>query len=188
MGQLRELGYPVSRYKVRRLMAEANLVSSQPGHKCKKTGQVRVDIPNLLERQFSVAQPNQVWCGDITYVWAGDRWHYLAVVMDLFSRRVIGWSLSSRATCEAVMDALLMAIWRRRPKTPVLVHSDEGAQYTSRDWLDFSKEHRLQVRMSRRGNCHDNTLAESFFSRMKLERIKKKIYASRDEARLDLVQ
>ena len=86
------------------------------------------------------------------------------------------------------MDALLMAIWRRQPKTPVLVHSDQGAQYTSRDWLDFLKAHQLEVSMSRRGNYHDNAVAESFFSSMKLERIKKKIYASRDEARLDLVQ
>ena len=81
-----------------------------------------------------------------------------------------------------------MAIWRRQPKTPVLVHSGHGAQYTSRDWLDFLKEHRLEVSMSRRGNCHDNAVAESFFSSMKLELMKKKIYASRDEARLDLVQ
>ena len=95
-GQLRELGYPVGRYKVRRLMAEAKLVSSQPGHKYKKTGQARADIPNLLERQFAVAQPNQVWCGDITYVWAGDRWHYLAVVMDLHTRRVVGFALSDK--------------------------------------------------------------------------------------------
>ena len=86
------------------------------------------------------------------------------------------------------MDALLMAIWRRQPKTSVLVHSDQGDQYTSRDWLDFLRAHQLEVGMSRRGNCHDDAVAESFFSSMKLERIKKKIYASRDEARLDLVQ
>jgi putative transposase len=107
---------------------------------------------------------------------------------NLFFCRVIGWILSSRATSEAVMDALLMAIWRRQPKTPVLVHSDQGAQYTSRDWLNFLKAHQLEVSMSRRGNCHDNAVAESFFSSMKLERIKKKIYASCGEARLDLVQ
>jgi len=91
MGQLHNLGYPVGRHKVRRLMAEANLVLSQPGHKYNKTGQARVDIPNLLDRQFSVAQPNQVWCGDTTYVWAGDRWHYLALVIDLHRRRVMGF-------------------------------------------------------------------------------------------------
>ena len=108
--------------------------------------------------------------------------------MDLLSRRVIGCNLSSRVTSEAVMDALLMAIWRRQLKPPVLVHSDQGAQYTSRDWLDFLKEHRMEVSMSRRGNCHDNAVAESFFFSMKLERIKKNIYASRDEVRLDLVQ
>jgi hypothetical protein len=105
MGQLRELDHPVGRYKVRRLMAEANLVSSQPGHKYKKTGQARVDIPNLLDRQFSVAQPNQIWCGDITYVWAGDRWHYLAVVMDLHTRRVVGFALSDKPNGELVTTA-----------------------------------------------------------------------------------
>jgi putative transposase len=88
--------------------------------------------------------------------------------MDLFSRRVIGWSLSSRATSQSVMDALLMAVWRRRPKEPVLVHSDQGAQYTDRDWLDFLKAHQLEVSMSRRGNCHANAEAESFFSSLKL--------------------
>jgi putative transposase len=120
----------------------------------------------------------------LTFVPTHEGWLYATVVMDLFFRRVIGWSLSSRATSEAVMDALLMAIWRR------LCHGSlrSGAQYTSRDWLNFLKEHRLEVSMSRRGNCHDNAVAGSFFSNMKLERIKKKTYASRDEARLDLVQ
>jgi len=99
----------------------------------------------------------------LTYVRTQEGWLYATLVMGLFSRRVIGWSLSSRATSAAVMDALPMAVWRRQPNTPVLVRSDQGAQYTSRDWLDFLKDHRLEVSMSRRGNCHDNAVVESFF-------------------------
>jgi putative transposase len=114
MDQLCELGYPVVGYKVHRLMAEANLVSSQPEHKYKKTGQARVDIPNLLERQFPVAQPIQVWCGDITYVWALDRWHYLAVVMDLHTRRMVGFALSDKLNGELVTTAFEKARRERR--------------------------------------------------------------------------
>ena len=176
--------------RVLRLMRGLNIASHRRyrRHKGFAGGDLHCVAENRLDRQFDPALPNIRWVTDFTYVRTQEGWLYATVVMDLFSRRVIGWSLSSRATSEAVMDALLMAIWRRQPKTPVLVHSDQGAQYTSRDWLDFLKEHRLEVSMSRRGNCHDNAVAESFFSSMKLERIKKKIYASRDEARLDLVQ
>ena len=176
--------------RVIRLMRGLNIASHRRyrRHKGFAGGDLHCVAENRLARQFDPALPKIRWVTDFTYVRTQEGWLYATVVMDLFSRRVIGWSLSSRATSEAVMDALLMAIWRRQPKTPVLVHSDQGAQYTSRDWLDLLKAHRLEVSMSRRGNCHDNAVAESFFSSMKLERIKKKIYAPRNEARLDLVQ
>jgi len=187
---LKDDGERCGKNRVLRLMRGLNIASHRRyrRHKGFASGDLHCVAENRLDRQFETAAPNIRWVTDFTYVRTQGGWLYATVVMDLFSRRVIGWSLSSRATSEAVMDALLMAIWRRQPKTPVLVHSDQGAQYTSRDWLDFLKEHRLEVSMSRRGNCHDNAVAESFFSSMKLERIKKKIYASRDEARLDLVQ
>ncbi|VUC72837.1 integrase catalytic subunit [Raoultella terrigena] len=111
---------------------------------------------------------------------------FLAVVVDLFSRKVIGWSMQPRMTKDIVLNALLMAVWRRNPQKKVLVHSDQGSQYTSHEWQSFLKSHDLEGSMSRRGNCHDNAVAESFFQLLKRERIKKKIYGTREEARSDI--
>ena len=149
-------------------------------------GEQHVITPNVLDRQFDPVMPNQAWVTDITYIKTHEGWLYLGTVMDLFSRRIIGWSMQSRITKELVLDALLMAVWRRKPKKGVLVHSDQGSQYTSYDWSEFLKEHGLEGSMSRRGNCHDNAVAESFFQLLKRERIKRKIYATRDVARSDI--
>ena len=111
---------------------------------------------------------------------------FLAVVLDLFSRQVIGWSMQSRMEADLVMKALLMAVWRRQPKAEVIVHSDQGSQYTGYDWQDFLKAHNLVPSMSRRGNCHDNAVAESFFQLLKRERIKRRIYRDRQTARADI--
>ncbi|MDJ1638716.1 IS3 family transposase, partial [Rhizobium rhizogenes] len=111
---------------------------------------------------------------------------YLAVVIDLYSRRVIGWALQGRQTTDVVLQALLMAVWRHKPKDKVLIHSDQGSQFTSMDWASFLKHHNLVHSMSRRGNCHDNAVAESFFNLLKRERIRRKVYRSRDEARQDV--
>lgn len=125
----------------------------------------------------------------------GDRHHlhpnpgglaYLAVVIDLFSRRVIGWSLQSRQTIDVVLQALLMAVWRRKPKNKALVHSDQGSQFTSMDWAAFLKHHNLEHSMSRRGNCHDNAVAESFFNLLKREWIRRRTYRTCEEARQDV--
>ena len=122
----------------------------------------------------------------------GCRWQnglsglYLAVVVDLFSRQVVGWSMGSRIDTSLVLDALLMALWRRRPKEPVTVHSDQGSQFTSHDWQDFLRDHNLVSSMSRRGNCHDNAVAESFFQLLKRERVRRQIYPSRDDAKADV--
>lgn len=113
-------------------------------------------------------------------------WLYLGVVLDLFSRRVIGWSMQSRITKDLVLDALLMAVWQRNPSSTVLVHSDQGSQYTSHDWAAFIKMHGREGSMSRRGNCHHNAVAESFFQLLRRERVKRKIYATRDDARGDI--
>ena len=120
------------------------------------------------------------------YVRTHEGWLYLAVVLDLFSRQVVGWSMSSRIDSELALNALLMAVWRRRPSEAVLVHSDQGCQYSSHDWQAFLKAHNLQQSMSRRGNCHDNAVAESFFQLLKRERIRRRIYADREEARRDI--
>lgn len=111
---------------------------------------------------------------------------YLGVIVDLFSRRVVGWSMQSRITKELVLDALLMAVWRRKPQRQVMVHSDQGSQYTSHDWDAFLRKHDLEGSMSRRGNCHDNAVAESFFQLLKRERIKRHIYPDRETARADV--
>lgn len=187
---LQEAGETCGKNRVLRLMRKMNIASHRRyrRHKGFSGGDLSCVADNKLGRQFDAPLPNLRWVTDFTYIRTKEGWLYATVVLDLFSRRVIGWSLSSRATSQSVMDALLMAVWRRQPKEPVLVHSDQGAQYTAREWLDFLKAHRLEVSMSRRGNCHDNAVAESFFSSLKLERVKKKIYATRDEARLDLVQ
>lgn len=142
--------------------------------------------PNRLDRQFEIDRPNAVWVTDITFIRTYEGWLYLAIVLDLFSRKVVGWSMAPTMHSDRVLRALLMAVWRRRPGREVLVHSDQGTQYTSGDWRAFLRDHRLVPSMSRRGNCLDNAVAESFFQLLKRERIKRRIYASREEARQDV--
>lgn len=111
---------------------------------------------------------------------------YLAVVIDLYSRRVVGWAMQSRQPTDLVLQALLMAVWRRKPANKVLVHSDQGSQFTSLEWASFLKHHNLEHSMSRRGNCHDNAVAESFFNLLKRERIRRRTYKTREDARRDV--
>ncbi|CAH1387561.1 transposase [Candidatus Nitrotoga sp. M5] len=143
-------------------------------------------VDNRLNRQFDVTAPDKIWVTDITYIKTQEGFAYLAVVIDLYSRRVVGWSLQSRQTTDMVLQALLMAIWHRQPTNKVLIHSDQGSQFTSIDWASFLKAHNLEHSMSRRGNCHDNAVAESFFNLLKRERIRRKIYKTREEARQDV--
>jgi putative transposase len=149
-------------------------------------GKPSVAVDNTLDRQFDVAAPDTIWVTDITYIKSNEGFAYLAVVIDLYSRRVVGWSMQSRQTTDLVLQALLMAVWRRKPKTKVLIHSDQGSQFTSIDWASFLRQHNLEHSMSRRGNCHDNAVAESFFNLLKRERIRRKTYRTRDEARADV--
>nr|CAD6597350.1 DDE domain-containing protein [Rhizobium sp. TCK] len=149
-------------------------------------GRPSVVVDNTLDRQFDVTAPDKAWVTDITYIRTCEGFAYLAVVIDLYSRRVIGWSMQSRQTTDVVLQALLMAVWRRKPKDQVLVHSDQGSQFTSMDWASFLKHHNLVHSMSRRGNCHDNAVAESFFNLLKRERIRRRVYRSPDEARQDV--
>lgn len=126
--------------------------------------------------------------GDLinTYIKTHEGFAYLAVVIDLYSRRVVGWSMQSCQTTDVVLQALLMAVWRRKPTDKVLVHSDQGSQFTSMDWASFLRHHNLEHSMSRRGNCHDNAVAESFFNLLKRERIRCRTYKTRAEARQDV--
>ena len=184
---LRDIGEGCGPNRVHRLMKGEGLRAQvgyrKPRH---RGGESHVVVPNKLQRQFNPTVPDEAWVTDITHIRTHEGWLYLAVVVDLFSRMVIGWSMQSRITKDIVLNALLMAVWRRNPKQQVMVHSDQGSQYTSYDWQAFLKDHGLEGSMSRRGNCHDNAVAESFFQLLKRERIKRKIYTTRDEARSDV--
>ncbi|HCJ7750349.1 TPA: IS3 family transposase [Citrobacter freundii] len=184
---LRDSGQQCGVNRVWRLMNRAG-IKAQVGYRSPRAhkGEVSIVSPNRLQRQFNPDAPDERWVTDITYIRTHEGWLYLAVVVDLFSRKIIGWSMQSRMTKDIVLNALLMAIWRRNPLKQVMVHSDQGSQYTSHEWQSFLKSHGLEGSMSRRGNCHDNAVAESFFQLLKRERIKKKIYGTREEARSDI--
>ena len=183
---LREAGETCSKHRVARLMRE-NGLRALHGYRTRRVsiGKPSVLIPNLLQRQFTVTRPNKAWVTDITYIRTWQGWLYLAVVMDLFSRKIIGWSTSPTIHRELVLDAVLTAVRRRRPKN-TLIHSDQGTQYGSDAWRRFCKSNQLEPSMSRKGNCWDNAVAESFFGSLKKERIKKHIYKNRDLANQDI--
>ena len=184
---MRKLGHPIGRFKVRSLMKEAGLVSKQPGgHAYKNVQSERPDIPNLLARKFNVQQPNQAWCSDITYVWAGGRWHYLAVVLDLHTRRIIGWAMSDKPDADLAVKALDMAYQLRGCPTGVLFHSDQGSQYASRKFRQRLWRYRITQSMSRRGNCWDNAPMERVFRSLKTEWIPATGYMSFQEAKRDI--
>ena len=174
--------------RVARLAKSAG-IKAQIGYKRRPgqySGKPSLIVDNTLDRQFDVDAPDRFWVTDITYIKTMEGFAYLAVVIDLYSRRVIGWSLQSRPTTELVLQALLAAVWRRKPKHTVIVHSDQGSQFTSIDWSAFLKAHNIGHSMSRRGNCHDNAVAESFFNLLKRERVRRRLYKTRDEARKDI--
>jgi putative transposase len=143
---------------------------------------------NRLQQRFEASAPDQVWVTDITYLRTHEGWLYLCVVIDLFSRRVVGWSAQSRMTTDLALQAPLMAVWRRKPNATVMVHSDQGSQFTSRGWQTFLRRHDLEPRMSRRGNCHENAVAESFFQLLKRERIRRLTCPTRDTSRQDVFE
>jgi putative transposase len=185
---LRDLGEQVSENRVARLAGLAG-IAAQVGYKRRPGrygGKPAVVTSNTLDRQFEVDAPDKVWVTDITYIKTHEGWLYLSVVIDLFSRRVVGWSAQPRMTTDLALQALLAAVWRRKPKTKVMIHSDQGSQFTSREWQVFLCQHNLDASMSRRGNCHDNAVAESFFQLLKRERIRRRTYLTREAARQDV--
>ena len=189
MSMMRELGYQIGRFKVRNLMKEAGLVSKQPGaHRYKVAQSERPDIPNLLTREFDVQQPNQVWCGDITYVWAGGRWHYLAAVLDLHTRRVVGWAMSDKPDAELAIKALEMAYQQRGCPSGVLFHSDQGRQYGSRAFRQRLRAKSHDPEYERRGNCWDNAPMERLFRSLKSEWLPAMGYMSvRDQSGISVI-
>jgi len=184
---LRDMGEICGRNRVERLMKKNGLKAiigyKKPRYKSGKPSNV---VPDQLGQNFEFHNPDEAWVTDITYIRTYEGWLYLAVVMDLYSRKIVGWSMKSTLHKEIVLDALLMAVWRRKPRNSVIVHSDQGSQYGSYDWMRFCKEHGLNPSMSRRGNCYDNAVAESFFSSLKKERIRRRIYSTRDDAKSDV--
>lgn len=183
-------GYPVGRWKARSLMREAGVqVRHRKKYKVTTNSHHKQPIfENKLNRQFDVAAPNQIYVGDITYIWTREGWLYLAVVIDLFSRKVVDWSMSSRMKAKLVCDALRMAVWQRQPQPGLIVHSDRGSQYASKQYRQLLKIHGFIGSMSRVGNCWDNSVAESFFGSLKQEQIHWQHYTTRYKAQQDVLQ
>ena len=172
-------GMPLSRYRAGRRMKVLGLVSSQPPiHRYKKADQQHIAISNKLDRQFDVSRPNEVWAGDITYIWTGKRWAYLAIVLDLFARKPVGWALSLSPNSELTRKALMMAFESRGQPGEVMFHSDQGCQYTSLNFRQLLWQYQMGQSMSRRGNCWDNSPMERFFRSLKTEWVPETGYAS----------
>jgi transposase InsO family protein len=188
--QLQKSGQSVGRHRVARLM-RANGIRAKTVKKWRATTDSNHKLPlaaNTLDRQFSVSAPNRVWAGDITYVWTDAGWLYLAVVLDLYSRAVIGWAMGSRLTAELAREALTMALARRKPKPGLLHHSDRGVQYASLDYQRLLTDSRITCSMSRKGNCWDNAVVESFFGTLKKELIHDQRYPTREAATQDVFE
>ena len=184
---LRDAGETCSVHRVARIMRE-NKLKAQIGYKRRyiKGGKLASVAGNVLDRNFNPEVPNQAWVSDITYVRTHEGFLYVATVLDLFSRRIVGWSMDKNIDRHLVIRALMMAVWKRQPKETVLVHSDQGSQYGSADYLSFLRENNLKPSMSRRGNCHDNAVAESFFATFKKRVTQRKIYSTRSDAKTEI--
>ena len=174
-------------HRVERLM-RANALKARPRRRGlpKDAGTRSVIMPNVLDRQFAADRPNQKWIADFTYIWTAEGWLYVAAVIDLFSRRVVGWSMNANMTSQLVTDARIMAIWRRGRADALLHHSDQGSQYTSEQFQRLMETHGITCSMSRSGNVWDNAAMESFFSSLKTERTARKIYRTRNDAKADV--
>ena len=182
-------GYNIGRYKARNLMRKAG-VSYTYKKKFKPTTDSNHNLPlakNLWNRKFNVDQPNTTWCADISYLWTNEGWLYLAVVIDLYSRQAVGWAISKQMKVSLAKEALEMAYFRRRPGKGLLHHSDRGSQYAAHQYQDQLKQYGMTCSMSRKGDCWDNSVVESFFHRLKTECTHQKRYLSREEARADVI-
>jgi putative transposase len=182
-------GVSCGRHRIERLMRQAALRARPRRRRVPSNTGVRSTnavAPNVLDRTFTAASVNRKWVADFTYLWTAEGWLYVAAVVDLFSRRVVGWSMSATMTAQLVTDALVMAIWRRGKPEAVLHHSDRGSQYTSEPFQRLLADQGLSCSMSRSGNCWDNAAMESFFSSLKTERTAAKTYRTRAQAKADV--
>ena len=180
-------GQPCGLHRIERLMRQQAL-KARPRRRGlpRDDGQRSLIAENVLDRQFSAEAPNQKWVADFTYIWTAEGWLYVAAVIDLFSRRVVGWSMSTTMTAQLVTDALMMAIWRRGKPDALLHHSDQGSQYTSEQFQRLMADNGVTCSMSRSGNVWDNAAMESFFSSLKTERIARKTYRTRNQAKAEV--
>jgi putative transposase len=186
--ELRYLGESCSCNRVARLMKDDGLrgIPQRRSWRKKPSGTRPDHVRNHLARDFSADEPNTKWVTDITYIRTAEGWLYLAVVVDLYSGRVVGWSMSARQDRQLVLQAVLMALWQREDRSPVVLHSDRGCQFTSDEYQRFLKGHQIRSSMSAVGTCADNAAAESFFGMLKRERVNRRQYRTRSEARADV--
>ena len=182
-----EEGFTCGLHRIERLMG-VNGLRARPRRRGlpKDDGERSVIADNILDRDFQADRPNQKWLADFTYIWTSEGWLYVAAVLDLFSRRIVGWSMKADRDASLVMDALMMAVWRRGKADALLHHSDQGSQYTSDQFQRLLADNGITCSMSRAGNVWDNSAMESFFSSLKTERTARKVYRTRDDARADV--
>lgn len=186
--ELRNQGHRIGRKRVERLMRKNRLRAKRQYRKPRYVaGRAAVVAPNRLGQEFSSPRPDRVWVTDITYIHTLAGWLFLAAVLDLCTRRVVGWSMSGTQDRGLVLDALTMAVAKRRPKRGLTLHSDQGVQFGAEDVQRFLSKHDMIQSMSRRGNCYDNAVMESFFSTLKKELIQGKVYANHEDAKLEIV-
>ena len=182
-----EEGFACGLHRIERLM-RVNGLKARPRRRGlpRDDGERSVIADNVLDRDFQADRPNQKWLADFTYIWTAEGWLYVAAVLDLFSRRIVGWSMKAERDASLVMDALMMAVWRRGKADALVHHSDQGSQYTSEQFQRLLADHGITCSMSRSGNVWDNSAMESFFSSLKTERTARKTYRTRDAARADV--
>ena len=186
--ELQDQGIRCGRHRIARLM-RLHGIRAKMTRRFKVTTRSRAGqttVTDLVQRNFTAQRPNRVWTSDITYIWTREGWAYLAVVLDLYSRMIVGWEMSERLNASLVRSALNRALALRQPGEDLIVHSDRGSQYASAEVLELAKEHRLQLSMSRTGNCYDNAITESFFHTLKTEHVYFSHYETRQQARTSL--
>lgn len=182
-----ERGIPLSRYRARKLMSQLQLTSCQlPQHRYKKVGSEHFEVANVINRDFNPASPNEVWCGDVTYIWTGSSWAYLAVVIDLYARKPVGWAISRSPNTALTTKALQMAFELRGKPKGLIFHSDQGCHYTSTSYRQLLWQYQIKQSMSRRGNCWDNSPMERFFRSLKTEWIARVGYQNFEQAKRDV--
>jgi putative transposase len=187
---LNEWGEKISKRRIGKLMGRAGLwCKTRKKFKATTNSKHNEQIsPNLLNREFKVDKPNTVWVGDITYIWTDESWFYLATVIDLYSRKIVGWSMADNMKTQLVNDALQMAIWQRKPAKGLIWHTDRGSQYASKSHRALLKTHKIEQSMGRKGDCWDNAVAESFFHTLKTELVYHERYKTREQARSSIFE